>query len=79
MINTPDPALSGSTVECTTDPFFMDWTGFGVLHVFGDSIMPSLRTTRTQYEIGMCDSAVGPCSDPLVVDDGPSKRAEFTA
>jgi len=59
--NSPNPALRGAALQCTTTPHSQTWTT-GVLHLFGQAIVPG-----SIYNVRMCDAGGGDCSVPLLV------------
>jgi len=59
--NSPNPALRGAPVQCTVTPNAQNWTA-GALHLFGSIIVPG-----STYNVRMCDTTGGNCSDPLLV------------
>jgi len=60
--NSPNPALRGAPLQCTTTPNSQTWTT-GVLHLWGQAIVPG-----STYNIRMCDPSGTNCSAvPLLV------------
>ena len=65
--NSPNPALRGAPVVCTATPHSQVWTS-GVLHLFGQAIVPSPNTGGvTSYAIAHCDPTGAICGGELVV------------
>lgn len=49
-------------LECTYEPLIRDWTTLDGLHVYGDAVIPGAL-----FEIRMCETVDGPCSEPLTL------------
>ncbi len=66
--DSPGPPITIAEVECTTTPHKQDWGTVGLLHVFGETIIPSVTSSLVSlYEVRMCTGIGGSCSDPLAI------------
>jgi len=63
--NPPYTDFIGAPLECTTTPYMQVWHGLDVIHCFGAAIAPN-----STYEISLCESVAGPCSEPRIVQTG---------
>ena len=60
--DSPNPGLRGAPLVCSPTPTNAQVWTTGHLHLFGTAIVPN-----STYNVRMCSSAGGNCSDPLLV------------